>query len=392
MEQVGEYLLLCVAGAEKTVEDAVCRALVGQEGNVVECLQYLSPDTGEPRPGLAGSGKLLLRTSASLESLNRVRVVERVFWFLGQSKNVPETDGGWSRGSLVRAVNRVLRCTSGRWQRGLDWLGLSLEQHGSFRVTVLRDGNHPFRSPDAAAWIGSEVAALLGDHWVVSLKRGEFSLEVVTFLDNEDLVLGFNPNPNVNWIHEALRLPLSSPSTRGFSLRQSTGAVLVELASVQPGEIVVDNMCGRGTIAIEGALAHSSAVFFGGDIEEDVLVNEFSPAARHPILINGGAKIEVAQWDTERLPLRDASVDCFIVDLPFGVRCGNWKEARRLLRATLSEMHRTLRGGKRALVLTVSRKHFKQELDSKSWALYHCQPLNVGGMSVFLFHLVKLSE
>jgi 23S rRNA G2445 N2-methylase RlmL len=43
---------------------------------------------------------------------------------------------------------------------------------------------------------------------------------------------------------------------------------MLQLANIQPGEIVVDPMCGGGSIPIEGAIAFNKGFHIGGDYHE----------------------------------------------------------------------------------------------------------------------------
>jgi tRNA G10 N-methylase Trm11 len=89
---------------------------------------------------------------------------------------------------------------------------------------------------------------------------------------------------------------------------------LIKLAKVEPGDIVVDPMCGGGSIPIEGAVAYSQGYHIGGDSHDKA----FSRARENvKALQNDGMNlgIDILQWDATRIPLRNNSVDVFVTDL-----------------------------------------------------------------------------
>ena len=58
------------------------------------------------------------------------------------------------------------------------------------------------------------------------------------------------------------------------------------------------------------------------------------------------------RWGSERLPLRDGSVDVIICDMPFGVKCGSKSRNQKLYPKTFANMCRVLRVGGRAVILS----------------------------------------
>ena len=52
--------------------------------------------------------------------------------------------------------------------------------------------------------------------------------------------------------------------------------------------------------------------------------------------------VEILRWNAGRLPLRDASVDLIICDMPFGMRHGNYRENRQLYPIFFKEALRIL--------------------------------------------------
>ncbi|CAI5459495.1 unnamed protein product [Closterium sp. Yama58-4] len=143
------------------------------------------------------------------------------------------------------------------------------------------------------------------------------------------------------------------------SLKPSTAFALLQLADIHPGHIVLDPMCGCGTLPLEAADWLKSRVSaFGGDKDTGAVdaaatnnialrtaaANSIAlrtAAANSSTLGMAAANGDVARksqgghvagcdwlvWDATALPLRTGCVDRVLCDMPFGVRCGEWWKA-----------------------------------------------------------------
>eukprot|EP00897_Mesotaenium_endlicherianum_P000755 jgi/Mesen1/10680/ME000009S10482 len=153
------------------------------------------------------------------------------------------------------------------------------------------------------------------------------------------------------------------------SLKPSTAYALLHLAAVEPGHIILDPMCGSGTIPLEAAdWLGCQVASFGGDVDPDALQAMSVNAAA--LLASGGAtsqdgadgrrrqECDMVRWSATALPLVDGCIDRVICDMPFGVRCGNFKTREQLLPKVAQEVARVLRpgtGGMRVEVYVLQR-------------------------------------
>jgi 23S rRNA G2445 N2-methylase RlmL len=134
------------------------------------------------------------------------------------------------------------------------------------------------------------------------------------------------------------------------SLKPTVARAAAIMAEVGPSDVVVDPMCGAGTIlreAAEQATAASKRIrgglVAGGDVDAEALA-----AARQ----NTGKAARLAQWDARRLPLRNGVADVVITNPPYGRQHEASGDVAGLYRAVMREIARVLAPEGRAVVLT----------------------------------------
>ncbi|XP_072293568.1 THUMP domain-containing protein 2 isoform X3 [Eucyclogobius newberryi] len=138
------------------------------------------------------------------------------------------------------------------------------------------------------------------------------------------------------------KFPLANRDyVQSTGLRSTVAWAMASLAQIQPESLVVDPMCGVGTILIEAAKEHNGAYFLGIDINEEQLVKANGNVAYAHL----EDRIQVLKASSLVLPLHSASVDAVVCDLPFGRKFGTKMDAAINLPLILSEMTRVLRVG-----------------------------------------------
>src|SRR5262249_6896760 len=133
------------------------------------------------------------------------------------------------------------------------------------------------------------------------------------------------------------------------SLKAPVAAALVWLAGEegrrpQPRMSLLDPFCGAGTILAEAGLMGFKAL--GGDVLGKAL-----HAAREN-LSRTGVSARVEQWDAQRLPLMDNSIDRVVTNMPWGRQIRTSSALEQLYQVSFSEMLRVLARDGRMVALT----------------------------------------
>ncbi|MGL4423777.1 MAG: TRM11 family SAM-dependent methyltransferase, partial [Gemmataceae bacterium] len=149
------------------------------------------------------------------------------------------------------------------------------------------------------------------------------------------------------------------------SLRPTVAAAMVRLAAATPGMIVLDPMCGAGTILAEQKFLAEKrragdCILFGGDIDPQAIYCTKSNMDRL-------GPIGLARWDARQLPLADECVDRIISNPPFGKQLSSPEEVVALYQATAPEWDRVLRPGGRAVLLVAEQDALRNAVLPLGW-------------------------
>eukprot|EP00092_Neocalanus_flemingeri_P029486 GFUD01032016.1.p1 GENE.GFUD01032016.1~~GFUD01032016.1.p1 ORF type:complete len:417 (+),score=115.55 GFUD01032016.1:37-1287(+) len=256
----------------------------------------------------------------------------------------------------------------------------------TFRCTCYRSGtNHEFRSTEVQKLVGGRVQEKF--NWPVSCKK--YDLEFVMNCDVKQVYCCINLT-NISLFNRTVTY--FGPCT----LRPPISASLVMLAKLQVGEVVLDPMCGGGTISLEGCQM-GPQYHIGGEIHS-MAINRSKDnylALKSKNNLPSQPPADFFQWDCLVPCLRDNSVDVIITDLPFGKRSGSKADNRVLYPRTLLSMARVVRPNTgRAVLLTQDKRSmfvcFKQV--EKYWKHTKQISTNIGGLTALVFLISRTGE
>lgn len=280
---MAKLIAICAGGLETLVIEDIKRAApsnvqveqVSSGKNVSNCIQVagLSVNRGE-----SGCGKILVSNVLDFEFLDKVRSVQTWLVFMVESASVPSSASkgiGYIQNLVSQSVD--LSGALATWERCL--VASSVQKYQDlitkarppkFCVRCIRDGEHEYSSLDVSRKVGESVLA--NTNWSVDLCNMDF--EIIVLILSETMLIGINiPTLSPPFLKSKLPgevRPPVVPSGLTSGLRPSTAYLLVALAHPEPGDILVDAMCGCGATFIEAAYSHG-CIAIGGDVDQELL-------------------------------------------------------------------------------------------------------------------------
>ncbi|XP_077438042.1 U6 snRNA (guanine-N(2))-methyltransferase THUMPD2 [Vanacampus margaritifer] len=164
--------------------------------------------------------------------------------------------------------------------------------------------------------------------WKVDLRNPQ--IEITVYLRDDHCLLGI----------PLTRLPLANRCyIKTTGLRSTVAWAMADLAQIQSGFLVLDPMCGVGTILIEAAQEHKLACFLGLDVDD----RQLHKASENVAFAKLGDRMHLLKASSTNMPLPSESVDVVVCDLPFGRKFGTKTDMAASLPLILAEMERVLR-------------------------------------------------
>lgn len=307
-------------------------------------------------------GRLFIEYDGPPQQLMTLRSVENVFAYLADFEGLSPSEDG---------LEQVQQ-----WAQGLhldDALDVWRKLHAtpadpSFRVTAQRQGRHDYNSQQIAAAAGAGVNTATG--WGVDLTG--FDYEVIVEAEQERCLMGLRLSSQA--LHKRSRV------VHGLaSLNPTAAYAMCMLSDPELEEVVLDPMCGTGTILIERA-ALGPALLLGSDAHPRAL--EEARTNLDAAQVNA----MLVQADARRMGLGTESVDKLLCNLPWGRRVLSGGSLRYLYEGFVSEMTRVLRSGAKAVVLT-TRRGLMVKLVTRTGRLriVHERIIRIGGVKPHLY-------
>jgi 23S rRNA G2445 N2-methylase RlmL len=266
-----------------------------------------------------------------------LRTVEDVFVLVVDQPDVPGSYAGL----------RIAREAVEQSEELAASIANALQVHGrrvhrpTFRVVARVAGEHAFRRVDLRQAIERSIEKRIP---TLRLVPDNAHLEFWVHLVNDHLVVGIRLSGS------ELRNRTYKQANVPASLKPTIAAAMVLVSQPRPDDVVLDPMCGAGTLLIERGEAFRYRRLLGGDGNSAAI-----DAAR----ANIGPRyqpIELRQWNAQSLPIEDRSVDAVLCNLPFGRQIGSEKGNRTLYPALIAEWSRVLAPGGRMVLLTADTR------------------------------------
>jgi 23S rRNA G2445 N2-methylase RlmL len=278
-------------------------------------------------------GKVFFCTDAPPKAALDLLTVENVFAYSDQLRGLPTSEEG------LEVIE--------------DWLGsldltaaLQVHEalHGprvtpSFRITAHRAGEHDYNSLQVAAAAGAGVVGRYG--WDVDLE--DYDYDVRVYVSEDTAVAGLRLSPEA--MHQRSRVEHAAAS-----LNATVGNAMCRLTEPAEDQVVLDPMCGAGTLLVERARLSGPELLVGGDLFIEPLQK-----ARANVK-SGGVDAHLAQWDARDIALDAGSIDVVVCNMPWGRRIGSHSVNRHLYPGFVRELARVLKPGGIAALLTQEKR------------------------------------
>jgi tRNA (guanine6-N2)-methyltransferase len=183
------------------------------------------------------------------------------------------------------------------------------------------------------------------------------------------------------------------------SLRPVAAAALIWLAQPQSHEVVLDPMCGAGTILAERLAFDRHGLILGGDRDWTALraaaanLQFFSwHVSDREHRDEGNQTWPLVRWDARQLPLRDVSIPVIACNPPFGKQIGAGEDVGLLYRELVPEWDRVLQPHGRVAVVVADWQAFARPAQNCRWQCRRKFSVLLLGQEVWLSLWVKPGE
>jgi 23S rRNA G2445 N2-methylase RlmL len=315
-----------------------------------------------------GPGFVVFRVPEITPTILRLRTTEDVFLFAWG------TDALTYRAADLESIRR--------WTtREADWQHLLRIHHAvrpkprgkpTYHLVAQMTGKHGYRRKDALEAMARGLAGKFPPSWRYADE--DAPVEFWLTIHGATAICGLRLSDRTmrHRTYKIEHLPAS--------LRPTLAGAMIRLAEVHHGHVLLDPMCGAGTILAEALTAGRglrSSNVLGGDCDRNALRTAAANLRRlgQPVL---------ARWEATRLPLPDASVDRIVSNPPFGKQLGRPEQIGSLYHRTIVEYQRVLKPGGRAVLLVSEMAPLKEAARAVGWKAERQLRVRVLGQSAVI--------
>ncbi|MEM4285860.1 MAG: THUMP domain-containing protein [Candidatus Nitrosocaldus sp.] len=251
--------------------------------------------------------------------------------------------------------------------RNILALDLNLDEGVRFRVTSERLGRHEFTSIDVQRIAGKAIV----DRFSSKVDLEHYDVEVRVDVVGEQCIVG-------------VALTRESLHKRGYrvfdhpaALKASIAYAMLRLAEPRAGNILVDPMCGSGTIPIEAALAMPTLnlELYGFDVNTIYIDGAKANAESAGV----GRLIKFMCYDCRMLD-RIVTPDRIVTNPPYGIRMEPSIGLRNLYMGFAKASYRAMVDGGRIVVITLKHGLMKSMLTSSGFNIIKSIPVMHGDL------------
>lgn len=273
--------------------------------------------------------RIVFQYAGNPKDLLSLRTAEQLFLVIKHLPNMTR-----SRKSLTSIRHSLARFNFGETLASCRQVGLSIRKRMPFRVISRMSGFRNFQKRDLQQVV---ERALIDRGW--QLTKSSSGLDVWTEVHGDDGYISIRlSKPDLpKRSDKRTRMPQSTKPTVAYSM--------VWLSQPHPNDIILDPMCGSGTILLERAFAERYRYLIGGDLSKKALdATQRNFGRRHQ-------PRQFFHWNTQHLPLQPNSVDKIVCNLPITEE--NASHLTKLYRNCLLEFETVLKPSGKMVLLTM---------------------------------------
>ncbi len=314
-------------------------------------------------------GIALFRASDQLDELLALRTAEDVFFCLAHITGL-----GRVQDALRVLHSATLRADAARilsfWRYVHDGRVAK-----SWRVVSQMLGTHPFRRVDAGLAVSDALRKILPTN--MRHVNDDADIEFWLWLGGSEAFVGLRLSDATMRHRDYKREHLPA------SLRPTVAASMAWLSRPTASDIVLDPLCGAGTILTERGLLSEFGRLLGSDLQQDAVAIARRNAR--------AAAVEVtwAVGDARTLSLSDNSVTRILTNLPFGKQIGTHEENISLYAALSKEFARVLTPDGLMVTLTSEDRLWETVLRDSGWRIIKKVVCVVLGQPASIFVVIR---
>jgi len=265
------------------------------------------------------------------EKVSRLKTINKAMILLWKGKIRPEyTYLTHLHDILIKDLNQIIEY---------------ITPNTTFAVQVERLGEHEYTSMDIARVLGDVIIDIVSRHYqrrpLVNLRNP--SIIINALAKEDELIIGVLVSSSWSMHRRGYRI-YDHPA----ALKPTLAVAMLYLSGTKDKQVIIDPMCGGGTIPIEAALLHEDAYIVGTDFNE----KHIRGARMNSIAAGVYDKIIFKRWDARKIDQLGMEFDHIILNPPYGIRYGDPNSVRRLYRKFLESAIKSLRLTGRITMIT----------------------------------------
>lgn len=311
--------------------------------------------------------KIIFYFDRDYKEILKLRSVEDAFLLLGEIENV-----GHTQDSLYDFIEKICKLDF------LNMLNIISNIRGAkvneFSISSSSVGKRNYSYIEVKENLSKKLESILKIKYEDE-KHELFDIRI--FIEHDTALIG------VRLDNKPLHRRSYKIKTTKATLQADIAYVMSTLAEINNNDIVLDPMCGSGTILIESSAFNPKSIF-GGDISTEAV----DITQKNIKVFNSNLDIEVRTWNANNLPFNDKSIDKIICNLPFGKQIEVGSISDFYLK-TITEFSRVLKNDGKIILLTNNPKELTDVIYKNKLLLQSKHDVSLNGETAYIFVIQK---